>query len=149
MTEIITIDTREKLDKITHITSYFNSIEQRYIRSKLYTGDYTLTNNQRIVIDRKQNLLELAGNLGKQHDRFKAEILRAAEINARFIVLIEENISLADVPSWSNKRSQFKGETLAKVMATLTTKYGVEWQFCRKALAGQRIIEILKGGFNQ
>ena len=69
---MITIDSREKPDKIKHITGYFDAIGQKYIRTKLYAGDYTLTQNQAVVIDRKQHLLELAGNLGKQHDRFKS-----------------------------------------------------------------------------
>ena len=60
-------------------------------------------------------------------------------------MLIEENISLDQVPSWQHKRSQVKGETLAKIMATITEKYKVEWVFCKKADAPKKIIEILKG----
>ena len=141
---MITIDSREKPDKIKHITSYFEAIGLHYIRSKLYTGDYTLTQNQSTVIDRKQSLLELAGNLGKQHDRFRREALRAQEIGARFIVLIEEATTLEKVHEWQHKRSQFKGETLQKIMQTMSQKYQVEWVFCNKADTAQKIVKILK-----
>ena len=141
---MITIDSREKPDKIKHITSYFDAVGQPYIRSKLYTGDYTLTHNQTIVIDRKQSLLELAGNLCKQHDRFRREAQRAIEIGAKFVVLVEEDITLNGVREWQHKRSQVKGEILAKIMATMAEKYQIKWEFCRKADTPKKIINILK-----
>jgi hypothetical protein len=142
---MITIDSREKPDKITHITGYFDAIGQPYIRSKLYSGDYTLTQSQAVVIDRKQHLLELAGNLGKQHDRFRREIFRAHEIGAKFVVLIEEDTSLDRVTEWADKKSQVSGKMLARIMETVAEKYGVEWVFCKKADAPKQIIKILKG----
>ena len=112
---------------------------------------------------------------GAEHERFRRECLLAQENGIKLIVLVEEDQtddngryvvnSLADVKNWYNpRRSIFvrkningtwrrvqkypnatNGNTLMKAMITMQTKYGVEFQFCRKKDAGRRIIELLRG----
>ena len=98
------------------------------------------------MIDLKKDLLEVANNLGKDHARFLREVLRAKnEMRCDLVVLIREPLqSLEEVKEWSNTRSQVKGETLYKIMRTMTERYGVLWRFCDRQNAGQKILSILE-----
>lgn len=103
-----------------------------------------------VVIDRKKDLQEVAGNVCQQHERFVRELELAKELGYRLIVLVEEPsiTSLKEVPSWYNWRKRtnvraINGKTLYKIMLTMQEKYGLEWQFCKKHECGKRIVEIL------
>ena len=90
MNNLIIVDTREKGHK--KILEYFNENNIDYIVSKLDYGDYKLYKNNNVVIDRKDNLLELAGNLchTSSHERIKREIQRAKDDGCKeFIFLIK------------------------------------------------------------
>lgn len=148
---VIQIDTREKENG--EVINYFDKIYQKYFVSKLYSGDYLDINSGNVVIDLKADLVELANNLTKQHERFKREIKRAkSEMGCRFVVLIREDLkSLEDVKSWESPKrkngkplTQVKGETLYAIMKTMQIRYGVEWKFCNRDNAGEKILEILK-----
>lgn len=148
---IIQIDSREKNNK--EITRYFDLIGQKYFVSKLYAGDYCNPQNQTIVVELKKDLVELANNLGKQHDRFRREILRASDIGAKMVILIREPHikSIHDVFSWKSPinfstktpRTSVKGSTLAKQMLTMEKKYDVKFMFCSRIDAGREILKIL------
>ena len=146
----IQIDTREKARAIQQIKAEFEKQHIETITSKLYVGDYARIDNLTTVIDRKQNLNELAGNIIEQ--RFHSEIQRAYEHGIKIIFLIEHGRSvsdLIDVLFWKNPRLKesprcISGEHLYKSMNTLSERYGVEWQFCTKRETGKRIIEILE-----
>lgn len=147
---IIQIDTREKARAIQNIKAEFARQKIETITSKLYVGDYARIDNMTTVIDRKQNLNELAGNVIEK--RFHAEIKRAHEHGIRIIFLIEHGHGvndLIDVLFWTNPRIKksprcISGEHLYKSMNTLSERYGVEWRFCQKKDTGKRIIEILQ-----
>ena len=147
---IIQIDTREKARAIQQIRAEFERQGIKTITSKLYVGDYARTDNLTTVIDRKQNLNELAGNIIEK--RFHSEIQRAHEAGVKIIFLIEHGSAVSDmidVLFWNNPRKKesprcISGEHLYKSMLTLSDRYGVEWQFCTKAETGKRIIEILR-----
>ena len=147
----IIIDTREKARAIKQIIAEFQKQGMRTISSKLWVGDYARIDNQTVVVDRKQNLLELAANVCE--DRFHKEIHRAAEHDVKIVFLCEHGQGvkdLIDVLFWENPRKKespkcISGEHLFKAMNSMSEKYGVEWQFCTKAETGKRIIEILKG----
>ena len=70
----IQVDTREKARAIKKVLAEFDRQGVIHISSKLYVGDYMSLDNPRLVIDRKQNLLEVATNLVQQRDRFLSEI---------------------------------------------------------------------------
>ena len=59
----IQIDTREKARAIQQIKAEFAKQNIETITSKLWVGDYARIDNMTTVIDRKQNLNELAGNI--------------------------------------------------------------------------------------
>ena len=105
--ETIIIDTREKPRAIERILKYFDGNGIRHISSKLYCGDYQLLSNGRKVCDRKQSLAEVASNLIQDHERFRAEAIRAQEAGIELVILVEHggNIhSLDDVVHWTNPR---------------------------------------------
>lgn len=152
-------DSREKSNKKNHVLKYFLDNDIKVVRSKLFVGDYTLLNKQDVVIDLKQDIVEIAGNIcGKQHERFKNECIRAKEANIKLIVLCEEMHNYKTLCLWESplygKYSKYagqpitktKGETLAKAMATMQERYGVKFMFCHREDVGRRIIEILTEG---
>ena len=73
----IQVDSREKAHAITRILEHFHASRVKYYISKLYIGDYMNLDNPRVIVDRKQNLDELCGNVCRQHERFRAELIRA------------------------------------------------------------------------
>ena len=75
----IQCDTREHSEQIERIEKQFDDLGVKHFRSKLYCGDYQSLDNARLVIDRKKDLQELCGNVCQQHERFKAELIRAQE----------------------------------------------------------------------
>lgn len=147
----IQVDTREKARAIEGIIKEFDKQGVTHFSSKLYVGDYVNLENSFLVVDRKQNLLEVCSNVCQQHKRFVNEIKRAEEAGIKIIFLVEHsrNIkSLEDVKNWVNPRLKesplaVSGERLYKILSTLERTYGVEFRFCDKRNTGKRIIEIL------
>lgn len=164
----IQCDTREHKKEWERIKSQFDSIGVDYIRSKLWVGDYMNIDNPRLVIDRKKDLLELCGNVTQQHERFRAELVRAQEKDIKIIILCEhgEGIeSLTDVYFWHNPRlDQYKwivqdghpvkvqqypkateGNVLYQSFITMREKYGITFEFCNKSETGCVITRLLGG----
>ena len=150
----VQIDTREHAHAIHRILKTFDEAGVQHISSKLYVGDYQRLDNGLLVVDRKQNLAEIAGNLTQQHERFRAELERAKQAKIRLVMLCEHGgqiRSIEDVAAWKNPRLKespgaLTGERMAKIMQTMTERYGVEWRFCDKRQTGKRILEILQEG---
>jgi ERCC4-type nuclease len=146
---VIVEDTRQQAQKHARINDWFAANGIKVVRTSLFVGDYTLLTRQTVCVDTKKDVVELAGNIcGPQHARFRRECVRAQENGIRLVVLIEEPVE--DLNSWQSPRrkngkplTQVKGGTLKKAMATMTEKYGVEFEFCDKSKTGQRILEIL------
>lgn len=146
MNDIIIVDTREKGHK--KILEYFEKVGQDYIISKLDAGDYMKFKNYTTIIDKKDGLLELAGNLchTKEHERIKREIARARELGCKdFIFLIQDNKikSLEDIKNWSSTHTKVRGETLLKIMTTMKERYGVRFIICEKKKMSEMIIKLL------
>ena len=88
---MILIDTREKPKAIARIIDYFQQNNIEYDSSKLYFGDYMEYNRPGLVIDRKQNIAELAKNCTTDHERFRRELERVQRAGAELVVLVEQN----------------------------------------------------------
>lgn len=159
----IQIDSREKERAIRKILAEFDKHGINYYTSKLYVADYMNLDNPRLVIDRKQNLNEVANNVCQGHKRFREELLRAQEAGIKVVILIEHGHgikSLFDVIWWDNPRRHkrirgddgkwkdvetkaVEGEKLARIMMTLEKRYGCRFAFCEKEETGAEIIRIL------
>lgn len=144
---IIQVDTREKQNK--EVIRAFNNLRIKWFASKLYAGDYYDFQEPRFVIDLKKDLLEVANNLTSDHIRFKNEIDRALnEMGCPMVVLIREPLdSIEQVKGWSNDKTKVTGETLYKIMMTMSKRYGIKWLFCDREIAGYVIISLLKKRF--
>lgn len=148
---VIQIDTREQ--KYDHVVNYLDSQGIKHIRSKCVVGDYVNLENPMVVIDRKKDLQEVAGNVCQQHDRFIRELELANELGYKMIILVEDPsiTTLSGVCSWYNWRRRtnvraINGKTLYKIMSTIADKYNVSWEFTKKDECGKRIVELLGGG---
>ena len=153
----IVVDTREKPRAIVRIMKTFEAEGIEIIRRALPYGDYLDPDRPGIVIDRKQNLNEVACNLVQDRARFLREVDRANRAGARLIVLVEHSNrirSLEDVMKWNNPRLResplaVSGERLFKIMYAMSTKYQFEFAFCDKVHTGKKIIELLEGGTDE
>lgn len=164
----IQVDSREHESEWKRISKQFDDLGVKYFRSKLYVGDYQSLDNPRLVIDRKKDLQELCGNVCQQHERFKAELVRAMQNGIKIIILCEhgEDIrTMEDVYFWQNPRKyQMRWKTvdgkrikevvsakavdgcqLYKSLCTIRDRYNVDFVFCQKHETGQKIVEILGG----
>jgi ERCC4-type nuclease len=167
----IQVDTREHNKEWERIKGQFDALGVQYFRSKMYVGDYQSLDNPRLVIDRKKDLQEICGNVCQQHERFKAELLRAKEQGIKLVILCEHGAdvkSLEDVYFWQNPRKyQIRWKTVNgkrvkdiisakavdgnqryKSLCTIRDRYGVSFIFCTKEETGQKIIEILGGSYD-
>lgn len=165
----VQVDTREHAKEWERIKGQFDTLGVQYFRSKMYVGDYQSLDNPRLVIDRKKDLQEICGNVSsKQHERFKAELLRAKEQGIKLVILCEHGAdikSLEDVYFWQNPRKYqirwktvngkrvkdvisakaVDGNQLYKSLCTIRDRYNVDFVFCQKEETGQKIIDILGG----
>ncbi len=168
----IQVDTREHAKEWERIKGQFDVLGVQYFRSKMYVGDYQSLDNPRLVIDRKKDLQEICGNVCQQHERFKAELLRAKEQGIKLVILCEHGAdikSLEDVYFWQNPRKYqirwktvngkrvkdvisakaVDGNQLYKSLCTIRDRYNVDFIFCQKEETGQKIIEILGGQIDE
>lgn len=165
-------DSRQQANKHDNKNIYFNENNIKVLRSKLPYGDYARIDKMNVIIDTKKDFLELAGNLTKDHVRFRKEIIGANDFDIGIVILIEEEDFYATldtfkdwyrVPRWksdgwrtsangtSRYRTHRKGEpmseinveTMVKVMKTMQEKYAVLFKFTTKEKCGADIINIL------
>lgn len=165
----IQIDSREHKSELPRITKQFDHLGIGYFVSKLYVGDYMSLDNPRLVIDRKKDLQELIGNVTQQHERFRAELIRAKEHGIHIVILCEHGGDIAtldDLIFWHNPRlsqgtwkmqdghpvkvlkhpKATTGQQLHKALTTMAERYDVEFAFCDKKHTGAEIVRILGGG---
>jgi hypothetical protein len=97
-------------------------------------------------------VLELAGNVFQDHERFRAECLRAQECGIQLIILVEELLPGGRLDRWRppigwNGRpvARFDPAILRKAMITMQQEYGVKFRFCDGRSTGKQIIEYLEG----
>ncbi len=163
---MIQADTREHAEEWERISKQFNELGVKYFRSKLYVGDYMNLDNAKLVVDRKKDLNELAANVCQQHERFKAELIRAMQAGIKIIILCEhgEDVnSLEDVYFWQNPRKHeikwkwqngkkikyvesekaVDGSQLYRSLCTIRDRYNVQFEFCSKDQTGRKIVDLL------
>lgn len=152
--DVIYVDTREKQRAIQKILAHFGKVGRNVIRQKLDVGDYMLTPDGNLSVDRKQNLAELAVNFGKDRPRFVAECKRAMSRDVKLVILVEHGGAIKDIESvreWKNPRLAvspyaLSGPRIYQLMKTFEKRYNVQWEFCCKQTTGKKILEILSRG---
>lgn len=156
MSKYMIIDSREKPKAIERSLDYFKQNGIEYEISKLLFGDYMEYSRPQLVIDRKQNIAELAKNCTIEHERFRREMDRAAKAGATLVILVEQNRykdrdewvevrTIEDLIRWSSPHTKVRGEKVYRVLASWTAKFPLRVEFCDKRQTGRRIAEILYG----
>ena len=155
----IIVDSREKPKAIERTLQYFSDHGIEYEVSKLLFGDYMDWNKPGVVVDRKQNIAELAKNCTVEHERFRREMEKARKAGAVLVVLVEQNRykdrgewvevdSIEDLLRWSSPHTMVRGEKVYRVLASWTAKYPLRVEFCDKRSTGRMILKILYEGAN-
>jgi ERCC4-type nuclease len=150
------IDTREKPKAISTILKQFDEAGIRYERTKLLFGDYMDYNRPQIVVDRKQNIRELAKNVTIERSRFVAELNRAKVAGAKLIILVEQDRykdrdkwvhveTIEDLMLWSDKHTSIRGEAVYRRLSGLKYNYNISIQFCDKRSTGKEILKLIYG----
>lgn len=145
-------DTRQQAGKHKNIHAYCEQAGIRIIRQALNVGDYQIAGKGDISVDTKQGVLELAGNVFQDHERFRDECIRARDCGIQLIILIEESLPGGRLDRWrppikwdGQPIARFRPETLRKAMITMQEEYGVKFRFCDGRSTGKQMIEYLKG----
>lgn len=160
MSKYVIVDSREKPKAIERTLQYFSDHGIEYEVSKLLFGDYMDWNRPGVVVDRKQNIAELAKNCTVEHERFRREMDKARKAGATLVVLVEQNRykdrgewvevdSIEDLLRWSSPHTMVRGEKVYRVLASWTAKYPLRVVFCDKRSTGRKIVEILYSGENE
>lgn len=162
-------DTRNPASKHRNVHAWAEAAGVTIKRTKLFVGDYTLPTDQTLCVDTKAHMQEVYQNLVEQHERFRNECKLAQEAGIRLTILVEDGSlhSLEDVASWINPRRErwykihaahqkgrllqlkipstppVPSDRLMRMMATMTERYSVSWDFCSPSDTGARIWELL------
>jgi ERCC4-type nuclease len=141
---VIVVDSREK--KNQHITEYLEALPCRYEVHKLDFGDYsatlevggtTVTLADKVAIERKGSLDELAINITAQRERFEREFQRAARLGAKVYLMVEDS-------TWNDivfhrYRSQLSPKAYIATLLAWQTRYNVTVSFIPKDMSGMYI----------
>lgn len=156
MNKLLIVDSREKPKAIKSILTQFESAGIDYEVSKLLFGDYMDWSRPQVVVDRKQNIAELAKNCTREHIRFRAELERAQKAGSTLVVLVEQNRfkdrnewvqvrQISDLMTWSSPHTTIRGEKVFRVLYSWCSKYPLRVEFCDKRVTGKKILEIIYG----
>lgn len=151
---MILCDTRQQAGKHKNIDAYFAKAGIETERCALYVGDYAIANDQKRSVDTKQDVLELAKDImSSDHERFRAECLRAKNAGIQLLVLVEEILPEGGLSAWQSPSdskgrplTKVNGESLRRALLTMTAKYGVRFRFCDSRQTGRLIVEYLTEG---
>lgn len=153
----ICVDSREQITDRS--ARRYADFECEYDRAKLEYGDYCFNfqypneewlHNQSVednkifplvYIERKMNLDELCLCFGKDRKRFKAEMERAKERNAKGYLLVE-NATWEHVFN-AKYRSKLNPKALISSMLAWSVRYNFEIVFCKAETSGKLIYNIL------
>jgi ERCC4-type nuclease len=136
---VILTDSREQRNE--HILSAFDRFKTAHKTTALSFGDYSVMLLARleagitrdmyfdaeIVIERKADLDELAGNFTIGRERFKDEMIRAAD--ARKYLLVEQSGGYAAILSHQYK-SKLSEKSFFATLLSFQARYGLNVIFC-------------------
>ena len=148
---IILVDSREKSNK--HITDFFDSQKVKYKVMGLSEGDYSfyipaneklnidrdLYFNKDVVLERKNSLEEISGNLTKDRVRFKTELIQFKGD----MQLMIENSSYKDLVE-GNYNTQYDKKSFTASLHSISSEFGVPFIFIDKEYSGLYIYMHLR-----
>lgn len=150
---VILTDTRQQREN--HITKTFDKQGIIHIRTGLPSADYMALRYEQgkgfyldysILIDTKKDLLELCGNLTKDHDRLVREIDKGQELGCEeFVFIIGDTKikTIEDIKKWSSPHTKVKGYVLLKIMQTFKEHHNCKFVIVPKKDVGNKVIDLL------
>lgn len=163
-------DTRQQKGKHESKRAWFAEHDIEVVRKKLDAGDYA-TDQSNILVDTKKGLSEVAMDVGRDHDRFAREMVRARDAGYRLVILVEVGApyrTTMDVARWTNdacRRCEYykrllcdplssarcrkyrskpmRGSTIAKIIESMERDYGCRFEYVNPRYSARRICEIL------
>jgi len=141
---LIVADSREQVNG--HVTGYLEKGKVAYTTRKLDTGDYSamigdMTLEHDVVVERKANLDEIAGNFTADRQRFEDEFTRAKAEGLKVFLLVE-NASWGDI-LLHNYRSKLEPKSLIASLLSWQIRFNITIIFCKPSETGQIIHGIL------
>lgn len=138
---IIVCDTREKQNN--HILKRFNELGIRHIRRKLGFGDYSfeldgMSYENRIVVERKNSITEICGNLGGGKTRFQKEFEKARVQGCKLYLMIEDDWENIDAGKY---RSRFTPGEVKSRLNTWCHSFMIQLDFIEKTQAADHILK--------
>lgn len=148
---IIIVDTREQQN--SHITDYFDKRGIHYIKNKLDYGDYSFIVGhssgvsgkdfaKEIVIERKNSLDELSGNIAQARERFERELQRSKVDNAKLILMVENGTYMKILEH--KYRTDLNEKSYLASLFSFKARYGIEVEFIESKLSGWFIYNTCK-----
>lgn len=140
----IICDSREQVNE--HVVGYLESKKIPCTTRKLETGDYSamindMTLERDVVVERKANIDEIAGNFTVNRQRFEDEFLRAKAEGIK-VFLIIENCTWGDI-FLHNYRSKLLPKSLIASLLSWQVRFNITLIFCNPNETGQIIYGIL------
>ena len=151
---IILVDTRENAN--SHIISSFDKLKIKYESCKNDFGDYSaklpvgsfagqardIYFDRFIVIERKNSIDELAGNL-KDDVRLNTELAHLNKYGIKYYIFVEDENFDNNIRN-SNYRSQYNNKALYARLKTLEARYNTIIRPVSKVNIGSEIYNTLK-----
>lgn len=150
---VILTDTRQQREN--HIIKTFDKHGIIHIRTGLPSADYMALRYEEgkglyldysVLIDTKKDLLELCGNLTKDHDRLVREIDKGHELGCEeFVFIIGDTKikTIEDIKKWSSPHTKVKGYVLLKIMQTFKEHHNCKFVIVPKKEVGNKVIDLL------
>lgn len=134
----VVCDSREQVNG--HVTAWLDKNGISHQSRALETGDYTAmldgyTFEDEVVIERKANLDEIAGNFTTGRERFEREMIRA-KANGIKVFLLVENASWSDI-LLHNYRSELKPKSFFATLLSWQARFNLTIVFCKPSETGQ------------
>jgi ERCC4-type nuclease len=145
-------DTREKQGYTFEASNTKYHACKGMICRKLDTGDYSIEGlEDKICIERKASVVELANNVGISRRRFMAEIERMKEFPHKFLILefsLEQLMDFpegSDIPDHEIKKLKISNKYMLRFLMELQINHDVHVIFCgSKKNAKWTVLSILK-----
>lgn len=140
----ILTDSREQVNE--HILGYFDKNKIPHTCRKLDVGDYSAmlgeyTIEDKVAIEKKNSIDEIAGNFTVDRQRFEDEFIRAKAKGTK-VYLVVENCSWEDI-FLHNYRSKLEPKSLVASLMAWQVRYNITVIFCKRNDTAKIIYSIL------
>ena len=133
----IIVDTRENAN--SHITGYFTQNGIKFIERALKFGDYScevdgISYENKVVLERKADIVELSGNLAQNRVRFENELTKAKEAGAKLVLMVENGSFERIIEHKYN--TDLSEKSFLATLFTYSHRYNLDINFIEKRYSG-------------